>query len=296
MKPESDVLLETVPCPLCGFSGNKPYYHESRQLGEQTFLFGLNSCSSCGMQFISPRLNQAGLSYLYDKCYSCSTVSGAYNDSPDISVHEYRIFGQYIRSFLPNGGAVLDIGCGTGNLLDEIAGSNIAGQGIELSAYAVSKAKQKGLKVDQKDLIGAGFSGQSFDGVVLLYVLEHVSNPFAMLAEVQRILKPGGYLFLAVPNYNYLRIAYDNPLSKALLRNAASLHPEEHLQNFTPATIRRIIQKAGLSIVRTGLARPLRIGPYHVRFAKAAAFLPVWLLYHLGIHIGGIHLIARKAE
>ena len=57
----------------------------------------------------------------------------------------------------------------------------------------------------------------------------------------QPILKKKRVLFLAVSNYRYLKIAFDNVFR--LLLKSSSIHPEEHLQNFTPVTIRKILQK-----------------------------------------------------
>ncbi len=283
-----------VNCPLCNESTNTPYRFEQRVVNEQSVSLGLNQCKKCKLHYISPRLNQNAISNLYNKEYHSKTVSGAYNVDQTVSIKEYQKFKSYLLKMLPEGGLVLDVGCGVGNMLKQIRDSQqFICSGVEISHDAVERARKDGFNVFEGNLLEAKLKEESLDAVILLYVLEHVSNPLEVLNEINRILKKKGFLFLAVPNYRYLKIAFDNVLSRLLLKNP-SIHPEEHLQNFTPVTIRKILQKAGFEIIEENCAKPLSIGNFAARMFKNIMYFFVKTLSVLGYNIGGIHIIARK--
>jgi SAM-dependent methyltransferase len=73
--------------------------------------------------------------------------------------------------------------------------------GVDFSSEAARVADaENGVRVVVGSLGEAAFPGQSFDVVTLFHVMEHVTNPRDVLAEVSRILKPGGTIVLQVPN------------------------------------------------------------------------------------------------
>ncbi len=94
---------------------------------------------------------------------------------------------------------VLDIGCGRGALLAALAGLGARGIGLERVATG-SFSGHAGLQLRVGELSEQRFPAASFDAVVLWHVLEHLGNPQETLAEIGRIIKPGGLLLIAVPN------------------------------------------------------------------------------------------------
>jgi 2-polyprenyl-3-methyl-5-hydroxy-6-metoxy-1,4-benzoquinol methylase len=289
-------ILERSPCPLCGESENSPYRFEHATVDGNDVALGLNRCKNCRLQYISPRLNYNGLLVLYNS-YNEKTVSGKYNTDVDVSIGEYKSFSGYIKKYLPEGGTVLDVGCGVGNLLTELSSDRrYELSGVEFSSSAAEKAVEKGFSVTCGDLLSAHYAPHSFNAVVLLYVLEHVYNPREILDEANRLLKPGGFLFLAVPNYRYLRIAFDNPLSRYFLKEKASLHAEEHLQNFTPVTVEKMLEMARFEVVRQELAAPLNTGSSMVKCFKQCMYAALKILFLFGFNAGGIHIIAKPAN
>lgn len=290
-----DTITVKKNCPLCSETANNPYRFETRDVGGQQVKLGLNKCMICGLQFISPRLSPDALSRLYDTEYHSKTVSGAYNVDETVSLYEYQIFKSYLLKFLPQEGRILDVGCGVGNMLMQLKNdTRYTTSGVEISKDAAERAQQNGLNVLNGNLFDANFEDESFDAVFLLYVLEHVDNPLEVLKEIKRILKKNGLLFLAVPNYRYLRIAFDNIAAKLIIHKSATLHPEEHLQNFTPVTLKKMLNKAGFQIRKQNCARPLHIGSPAISFLKKTMYIIVKGLSLLGYNIGGIHVIARK--
>jgi 2-polyprenyl-3-methyl-5-hydroxy-6-metoxy-1,4-benzoquinol methylase len=286
---------ESTSCPLCRESSNFPFSYEEIMMEGQKEILGINKCVFCKCIYVSPRLNEEGLNHLYGKLYEQATLSGQNHISPDVSAGEYKSFYDYTMQLLPEGGHILDVGCGVGNYLELFqTNPKFTLEGVEYSSYAAQKAIDKEIKVHKGDLRELALGGNRYDLITVLYVLEHVREPVELLCEIARLLKPDGYVILSVPNYNYLKMVYTGLVSRIIFRKKTNLHPAEHLQNFTPKTIEYAIRKAGLVPLRWNLALPLSYGSLLFRTLKIFFHPIIKLLFICGIHVGGIHLIARK--
>jgi len=96
---------------------------------------------------------------------------------------------------------VLEIGCGTGLILERTAAVARRATGVDLSAgMARFSAGRKGLTVAQASAVSLPFAGASFDVVYSFKVLPHVPDLAAALAEIRRVLRPGGRAFVEVYN------------------------------------------------------------------------------------------------
>ena len=92
---------------------------------------------------------------------------------------------------------LLDVGCGTGWLAEHFSSYT----GVDGSQDAVAAAVAKGRDVRLATVDEAlPFPDGSFDGVVLKDLLEHVADPVAVVAEVRRVLCPGGRVFASSPD------------------------------------------------------------------------------------------------
>ena len=109
-----------------------------------------------------------------------------------------RRFGYAPKGLQP--GALLDVGCGDGTFLLEAqkAGWNVCG--LETSETAVKNAKALGLSVLPGSLEDRLFDDSQFNLVRMWSVLEHVPDANVALRELVRILKPGGWAIIQVPN------------------------------------------------------------------------------------------------
>jgi len=99
--------------------------------------------------------------------------------------------------------AVLDLGCGSGNLLTLLEGSEITG--VDLSDYLLTLAKNRvqgrpNIKILRENAEQLPFGDNSFDRVVCSEVLEHVQNPDRVLKEIHRVSKPGARIVITFPN------------------------------------------------------------------------------------------------
>jgi len=171
----------------------------------------------------------------------------------DVSMRRMR----RIEHVLGRKGRVLDVGSGTGF---QLAGAKALGwdvQGVEVSETAAAFARSRhDVLVVVGTLAEAAFDDSSFDAVTMVHVLEHVPDPIGLLRELQRIVRPGGVVSVAVPHpralvhdaynlFHRLRGRY------AKDKYACGLYPPDHLYSFTRTALTTAMRTSGFTVVRT---------------------------------------------
>src|SRR5688500_1395110 len=107
----------------------------------------------------------------------------------------YRKLWLYPRLMRHLSGRVLDVGCGIGDLLAARRGS----VGVDINPLLVDWCRRRGLEAKVMEDGRIPFADHSFDSATLDNVLEHVLAPTLLLAEIRRVLVPGGTLIVGVP-------------------------------------------------------------------------------------------------
>ncbi|MEZ4471392.1 MAG: methyltransferase domain-containing protein [bacterium] len=100
---------------------------------------------------------------------------------------------------------VLEVGCGTGMILKEIAPVARHAVGIDISRGMLGQAQERGLHVVEGSATALPFADASFDFVYSFKVLAHVEGIHQALEEVSRVLRPGGQAALEFYNRHSLR-------------------------------------------------------------------------------------------
>ncbi|HTE50643.1 MAG TPA: class I SAM-dependent methyltransferase [Kofleriaceae bacterium] len=135
------------------------------------------------------------------------------------------------------GADVLEAGCGTGLLLERIAGFAARARGIDLSGGMLARAHARGLEVVQGSITALPYADESFDLVCSFKVLAHIADIRGAMSEMSRVTRPGG--FVLAEFYNPLSLRY---LVKRLKRPSAisDQHDDEavYTRYDTPARIR----------------------------------------------------------
>jgi SAM-dependent methyltransferase len=135
---------------------------------------------------------------------------------------------------------LVEIGCGDGALLAELARRDVAGRltGYDVSAEAVRAARRRGMHADVFDGVRVPAPADAFDVAVLSHVLEHVDDPSALLREAARLAR-----FVVV----------EVPLERSLSGRRASRRERSsaigHVQSLDREAIRALVKGAGLRIV-----------------------------------------------
>ena len=232
--------LEAVPCRLCGSTRSRRYAVK--------FDLDLAKCRSCGLVYAHPRLTDADVMKRYSPEYFYGEYLPVFRADdkgydPDLVRGHYRLYLTLLGEQSVPGGRLLDVGCGAGFFLKAAEEAGWAVEGVEVSPTAADYANRVlSLKVHRTKVEDAGFAPDTFDVVTLLDTIEHLGNPARAMAEIFRILKPGGRMILNTPDLKSLS-------RRVLGKSWAVLTPAEHLQYYTAKTLRRTLAGAGFRII-----------------------------------------------
>lgn len=288
-------------CLACGGRSIRPRAMRYTHRGTD---YPLVECRTCGMRFLAVQPAGEALAGLYDADYfageyRCGRAAGTSFDEASFRDENRGLLDAFAG--LGTSGRLLDVGCATGWLVEHANARGWRAQGVELSAEAVAHARARGLDVFHGDLLSARLPASTFDLVYLGDVLEHVPDCRAVIAEVARILAPGGWLYLRGPTTTHsIARGLALRLYGALGRPIVLEEPPYHLWEFTPRSLVRLVAGCGLQVVRV---RQSKIPPGQTRGRKSplqraamaaldAANLPITTLFNV---LGDrIVLIARK--
>ena len=226
--------LEPATCPICGPAA-------SAVIRQDFDPYKVVVCSSCGLNYLSPRLTQEAILKLYkDEAYYNSNVSGqGYDEYLEISENWEKTFTLRLKQVAPykSSGRALDIGCGPGYFLSAAKKMGFDVYGLDPSDYIVEMAQKTwGDRVQLGLIESADYDRDSFDLIVAFDTFEHIYDPKKFLQAIHRFLKPGGVLAITTPDPT-------STLSKISGRNWVSYKLPEHVFYWSPETIRRVLEE-----------------------------------------------------
>jgi len=129
---------------------------------------------------------------------------------------------------------ILDVGCGTGGMLKELAAFGLA-IGLDRAPEALARCRRRsGAPLVRGAAEGLPFPAGSFDLVTALDLLEHLDDDEAGLREIARVLRPGGLAVLTVPACPLLWSEHDEAL--------------DHRRRYLARPLRRLLARAGLRV------------------------------------------------
>ncbi len=213
-------------------------------------------CPRCGLIFLAVQPAPEALAELYSARYfeadfRCGRAETAYADEAAFRAENASLVDAF-ASLVPAGARprrLLEVGCAGGWLLKHARERGWEVRGVELSADAVLRARALGLDVFHGDLAAARFPDAGFDLVYMGDVLEHVPDCRLVLAEVARVLVPGGRLFLRGPITTHslarrLALAVTGLAGRTLVLR----EPPYHLWEFRPGPLERLLAGVGLAL------------------------------------------------
>lgn len=195
-------------------------------------------------------------------------------------LEKYNLLGKNLR--------VLDIGCGTGAIMEFFKKAGFKAFGVDMSEVALDYCRQKGLEVALGTAEQTNQADESFDLAVSFDVLEHVAEDQKAVDEIWRILKPGGWFIASVPAHQFLWSYHD-----------VALH---HYRRYNKQLLSRLFADKfiirGLSWIHAGIFIPIwlsrlvkrkvlgkEIGDSDVREAPGwiNAILNIWYAVEIGL-------------
>ncbi|GAB6157067.1 class I SAM-dependent methyltransferase [Desulfotomaculum varum] len=120
-----------------------------------------------------------------------------------------EIIEQVIQPYLQPAMKILDAGCGAGGNMEYMLkyGSVV---GVDIAPEMVQHCRKMGLSAFCESITALPFTDHSFDLVICLDVLEHLADERAALAELSRVVRPGGVVVISVPAFSWLWGEHDN--------------------------------------------------------------------------------------
>jgi SAM-dependent methyltransferase len=212
------------------------------------------ACSTCGMRFLAVQPSGESIEELYSAPYfqtdfRCGrSATGAF-DEHAFAAENRGLLDTFAE--LGPSGRLLEVGSASGWLLKHALERGWEVQGVEPSAEAAAFARGLGLSVFHGDLLEAKLPGEHFDLVYMGDVLEHVPDCRAVVAEVARVLKRGGHLYLRGPITTHsLARGWALRFMGLLGRDIVLSEPPYHLWEFTPAPLTALLHSVGLQVVK----------------------------------------------
>lgn len=265
-------------CPLCG--------EERARLRFQEGAHRVQDCLQCAVTYVSPRRDGESLiEEVYNSSYWRSErprergYSDYAGDGP-LHARTYERRWRALGHLFPKAGRVLDVGCAEGTFLRLLADRGWEVQGIEPSAAMAERAARRigedRVRVTPLEL--TTIDGPRFDLITLWDVIEHLPSPIEALRRLRGWLAPGGRLLLETQDIS-------SPMARVCGKRWQHFKHDEHLLHFTPETLARACQRAGLKVThvqRRGAGKYVRGSFLVERSARLHPKLPRLLRPVLG--------------
>lgn len=270
---------ETITCPLCGAS------HFRVVLCGQDYMHGLPGefqlarCAACGLLYQNPRPLPGDIVRYYPDGYgSYSSAVQGLRGRPGLAgvlvrrglTRRARLLDRYVPGSGSRPRRLLDVGCASGLFLETMqAQSGWQVEGVELNVRAARAVTERlGVPVFAGPVEQACFPDASFDAITLWDVLEHLYDPVATLRRLRPMLRPGGAVFLRVPN----AASY---VARLCGRYWSGYDLPRHMTLFTPRTLSRALAAAGFSrLIRSYSSGSYLAALHSLRFALDDGRLP----------------------
>jgi 2-polyprenyl-3-methyl-5-hydroxy-6-metoxy-1,4-benzoquinol methylase len=236
-------------CPVCQSTDLRQWYPAGITRPEEVDFsysfkpehartFRVVRCQSCTHAFCSPVPDNIAANYVdvVDEEYLKHEQSRRLAARALLSTLDKHASGRYL----------LDVGCATGDFLEEAIKVGYRAEGLELSSWSARLAEKRGLKIHRQylsELVGS-HAGR-FDVVTLWGVIEHFNRPGDEVRHIQKLLKPGGILAIWTSDAD--------SLSRRLLGRRWWNWQGQHIQYFTHQSLKRLAQECGLQHVNTSI-------------------------------------------
>lgn len=203
-------------------------------------------CNVCGLVWINPQHEESDYGRFYARFANrTESMEDTVEDSrPGMSSSGRALLRDFLLQSIPESTQkrkFLDIGCSKGIFLNLLKYSNFILEGLEPSEFDAKFAREKlGFTIYTQMLSENTLPAESYDVVSALAMLEHVTDPKAMLQSMYRLLKLGGYVMLVVPDYDNLSLA----------RGIGNYFKFVHTFYFTEVTLASILRQVGFEVTK----------------------------------------------
>jgi SAM-dependent methyltransferase len=252
---EREAVLEHATCAVCGSARQnvilEAQYENEKDLdlidkfrasGDELLIDRLVACADCGMQYISPRLRGDLIFSSYAEGEDPVYVSQMQARERTFAI----ALGHIERESGGQRGRLLDVGTAAGGFLAAATARGWQAEGCEPNRWlAAWGSRQYGVRICSGSVFDQPYEPASFDVVTLWDVIEHTTDPRAMLEHCRTLLKPGGILVVNYPDIG-------SWIARGLGRRWLFL-TSVHLHYFTRSTMTRLLESCEF---RVAVIRP----------------------------------------
>ncbi|HEY3130584.1 MAG TPA: class I SAM-dependent methyltransferase [Acidobacteriota bacterium] len=207
-------------------------------------------CRACGFGWTFPPLAEEEIAAYYPPAYLGDvrqTLDGFLAGTLQLSrswrkePEKVRLLERIVRT-----GRILDVGSADSKFLLALDPRRWQRTGVEFNREVVDLVRSKvpGLQLVTGDIYSQELPNLSFDVITFWHVFEHLPDPRRVLHRVYRLLRPGGWLFLSVPNF-------DSWQARLFRRHWYAFDDvPRHLHHFSPRSLELLLQEAGIHFCR----------------------------------------------
>ncbi len=239
---------EDAPCPMCGYDhGQVVMQAPDNDRPRDGRIFAVVECSRCRLWYTNPRPTEATIASFYADDYRPHHSSSdrpvktslfrqwqsALTGRPCLERHRLPFVGR---------GRLLDFGCGGGDFLRRMREEGWAVTALDTSSTVINRLRdQFNIEGHVGTLPHPDLRPGRFDVITMWASLEHVHHPLAVLRAVNKLLAPGGRVYLQVHNV-------DSWARQRFGRHWYSLDLPRHLTHFRADTLTTMLELAGLRV------------------------------------------------
>jgi 2-polyprenyl-3-methyl-5-hydroxy-6-metoxy-1,4-benzoquinol methylase len=243
---ETEAEASSGTCPLCRRSST--YYATARDIEYFTLDrdFDFYRCSNCDVIYIDPMLKDE-LSTIYPANYYSFDQSERKNAVTAVKEWlDRRAFRGFLNAIPGEKLSLLDVGGGQGwlaGLMRKADPRIYRTQIVDIDFAAKMRAEHHGHtyfcgKIEEFD------TADKFDVILMLNLIEHVADPYAVLAKARSLLTPRGRLYIKTPNFQ----ALDARIFRH--RSWGGYHCPRHFIIFSRQSIHRAMESSGLRVIK----------------------------------------------
>lgn len=238
--------MKSIKCPVCNSDNTLELYPEDIDLNKISFTYVKTPNS--GKTFRSIRCDDC------THVFCCPIPRNIYKNYEDVVDKQYlkytisikesaRIILPLIKKIVPSG-IILDVGCATGEFLNEAKEFGYLVEGLELSKWSSEIAARKNIKIYRHTLeFLAKKYLNKYDVITLFGVIEHFEFPRKEMQCVEKLLKPGGILVIWTGDIN--------SISSKILGRSWWYWQGQHIQYFSHKSLNMLAKKCNLSHLDT---------------------------------------------
>ncbi len=271
-----------MKCPICGEGSEELYGHLVDSLFGTAGVWRMCRClkPSCRQHWLDPMPDSTELALAYSQYYTHRTQKSERQAKRNILRtvyygmingylhHRYGYYNEFRSCFLSRlwpflylmplrrqsvdqrvmrlascpGGRLLEVGCGAGEMLRQMADLGWEVAGLDPDPKACTVARERALEIKCGSLEEARYPSDYFDAVIMNHVLEHIGNPHEILKECFRVLRPGGRIVITTPNAA--------SLGHRVFGTAwRGIEAPRHLFIFTPGSLHMLLDSIGFESI-----------------------------------------------